>query len=141
MNPTETIQLIERDIRGILEGIRVLVVDDLSDNQLLISLFLRKAGATCDFASSGKEGIEKASQFNFDIVLMDIQMPMMDGHETTRRLRKIGYKNPIVAITAHAMKQDLDKSLEAGCDAHITKPIVSKNLIATISRLVDRQHF
>ncbi len=110
----------------------ILVVDDSVDNQLLIARFLKGAGAKVEVADDGEEAIEKASHKNFDVILMDIQMPKIDGLKATRHLRSIGYKNPILALSAHALKEETLRSMEAGCNAHITKPISREHLIKSV---------
>jgi CheY-like chemotaxis protein len=120
----------------ILEGVNVLLVDDGEDNQTIISLFLEAAGAHVDFANNGKEGVQMAMSGHYDAVLMDIQMPVMDGYEATATLRKQGYKTPIIALTAHAMKEERDRCLKAGCDDHMTKPIDRRKLISQIAHMV-----
>jgi CheY-like chemotaxis protein len=107
---------------------RVLLVEDGQDNQRLITLLLEKAGAEVTLAENGKEGLEKAlaamsKARPFSVVLMDMEMPVMDGYTATRRLRDQGYPGQIVALTAHAMKGQLDKCLAAGCDHYLSKPI------------------
>lgn len=117
-----------------LKKVRVLVVEDSADNQVLINLFLSKKGASTDFANNGQEGIEKALDGNFDVVLMDIQMPIMDGHEATKELRSRGYKKPIIALSAHAMSEERAKSIEVGCNEHLVKPINRQKLIETVAK-------
>jgi CheY-like chemotaxis protein len=83
--------------------------------------------------------VEKASAASFDFILMDIQMPNMNGYEAVRMLRKKGVKIPIVALTAHAMESDRQKSLEAGCDDHMSKPINRNKLIEVLGKYLDLQ--
>jgi two-component system, sensor histidine kinase len=112
---------------------RILVVDDGSTNRKLISLFLCKAGAQVTLAENGQIGVDLASREPFDAILMDMQMPVMDGYAATRRLREIGLKTPIIALTAHAMSRDREKCLEAGCSAYLSKPVNSQSLVQTIA--------
>lgn len=118
-----------------LQGIKVLLVEDAPINQILISRFLTGAGAQVELANNGVEGVEKALNGKYGIVLMDIQMPEMDGYEATTTLRGKGYDGPIIALTAHALKEDRDRCLAAGCSDHLTKPIDRRLLISQISNL------
>ncbi len=117
----------------VLKNIKVLVVDDAPDNQLLIWHFLTKAGALLESAENGLDGFEKAINGNYDLVLMDVQMPLMDGYTATQRLRESGYKKPIIALTAHAMAEVRKKCLSVGYTDHLTKPINPKELISCIA--------
>ncbi|WII72383.1 response regulator [Bdellovibrio sp. 22V] len=112
-----------------LKGMRILLVEDVVDNQALMVHFLNLAGATVEVANDGYEGVAKALAGKFDAVLMDIQMPKLDGYEATKRLRQQGYKTPIIALTAHALNEERDKSIEAGCDDHLSKPVEFNSLI------------
>lgn len=120
---------------ALLSGIKILVADDSEDSQLLIKLYLRKFGAEIDSVGDGHACCDQATRRSYDIILMDIQMPELDGYETTRRLRAKGLTIPIVAVTAHAMSDAKEKSLKAGCDSHVTKPLDLKELVSIIFKL------
>ena len=118
-----------------LKGKSVLVVEDNDINQMIASSLLEQAEMVVSIASNGVEAVEKIKATDFDLVLMDIQMPVMDGLEATRRIRaceSVRPGLPIVAMTAHAMSDDHAKSLEAGMNAHITKPIDPDTLYQTL---------
>jgi two-component system, sensor histidine kinase len=118
----------------LLRGRKVLVVEDSPDNQLLTQLYLVRAGAEVQFANDGEEAIEKASKNLYDLILMDIQMPHMDGYTATRVLRDRGYGGPIVALTGYAMREDAEKCMRAGCDGYLTKPFDRKTLVESVLR-------
>ncbi|MNJ98606.1 Autoinducer 2 sensor kinase/phosphatase LuxQ [compost metagenome] len=120
-----------------LANSKILVVDDVSDNRLLIERYMQGTGAQILQASNGIDAISLTEQENPDLVLMDIQMPIMDGYETVRRIRTGGYIRPIIALTAHAMKEEAQKCLDAGCDDVLTKPARRKELIARISETLE----
>ena len=115
-----------------LLGFRILVVEDSIDNQMLAGRILSLAGASVEFANNGLEGVEKASAGTYQVILMDIQMPELDGYGATQRLRQNGYRRPIVALTAHAMKQEREKCLANGFDDHLSKPIHREALIEVV---------
>jgi len=114
--------------------LKVLLVEDSPDNQDLVSMILEEQGMIVDVAENGAVGIKMAEGNNYDVVLMDMQMPIVDGYEATARLRHDGYSKPIVALTAHAMVEDRDRILSLGCNAHLTKPLDSSLLIKTVSK-------
>jgi hypothetical protein len=123
------------DLNGPL---RILLVEDNKDNQLLFRAFLKTLPCTLEIAENGAAGVEKFSEGHFDLVIMDMQMPLMDGYAATRAMRqweKDQGKNPtpIVALTANAMAETAERSLEAGCTAHQTKPIHKAQFIELIS--------
>ena len=94
---------------------------------------LVKRGAKVEVAENGLVGYEKASSSKFDVVLMDIQMPVMDGYTATKKLRSSGFQKPIIAISAHAMNDAKSQSLASGCDNYLTKPIDFNELTKMIS--------
>jgi signal transduction histidine kinase/ActR/RegA family two-component response regulator len=114
-----------------LEGLRVLLVEDNSDIRRLIGYHLRSAGADLTEAHNGEEGVRAASDPDaFDVIFMDMQMPVLDGCSATVRLRAMGVGTPILALTANAFDGDRERCLEAGCDAFLSKPIDRKDLLA-----------
>jgi signal transduction histidine kinase/HPt (histidine-containing phosphotransfer) domain-containing protein len=126
----------ERPVR--LRG-RVLVAEDGSDNRRLLALHLRNAGAEVELANDGLAALRLATAaaaagHPFALVLMDMQMPELDGYAATARLRAEGYRGPIIALTAHAMAGDRDKCLRAGCDDFAAKPISQRALLGLAAR-------
>ena len=133
-----------RQSSSVLTG-RILLAEDGPDNQRLIAHILRKAGAEVIVVADGRqavaavevtlplEGDAPALGGVFDLVLMDMQMPIMDGYEATRELRRLGYTGMIAALTAHAMTEDRDRCLAAGCNAYLTKPIDRRVLIDSVA--------
>ncbi len=118
---------------------RVLVVDDNDVNRQLAKLILTRAGAEVEMATNGQVAIDCVARSKFDIVLMDMQMPVLDGYAATRKLREMGLTLPIVALTAHAMQGDEAKCLAAGCSGFLTKPLQLDKVLATIIRLLPQQ--
>lgn len=117
-----------------LEGVKILVVDDVEDNCRLMKRLLEVRGARVETAFNGKQAVEKGLSCDYDVILMDIQMPVMDGYEATRELRSLSYVKPIIAFTAHALKDDRERSLREGCDEHLVKPFDQEKFLATIRR-------
>lgn len=112
-----------------LSSKKVLVVDDSPDNRLLISHLLKAETMDVVTAKDGKEGYDKAKENKFDLILLDLQMPIMGGYETAKKLREEGFDNPIVALTAHAMIGEKENCLNAGFDDYLTKPIDKNKLL------------
>ncbi|MEY4063901.1 MAG: hypothetical protein RIR26_109 [Pseudomonadota bacterium] len=117
----------------LLQGFKILVVDDAADNRLLVSRFLTLSGAEVKAVASGAEGVSEAMNSKFNLILMDIQMPVMDGYEAVMRLRSKGCCAPIVALTAHAMPSERKRCLASGFNAYLTKPIVRQQLLETVA--------
>jgi CheY-like chemotaxis protein len=120
---------------------RILIVEDSDDNVALLRFYLKGLGFELDFAANGKLGVERVISGHPHLVLMDLQMPVMDGLEATRSIRRweaktLAHPTPILALTAHAGGRAAARSLEAGCTEHITKPIKKATLLEAISRLL-----
>jgi signal transduction histidine kinase len=115
---------------GCLTGRRVLLVEDGPDNQRLVTHLLRRAGADVVVAENGRRGLEAYSNNGpFDLVLMDMQMPEMDGYAAARELRRRGERVPVIAFSAHTVADEREKCIEAGCDDQIPKPIAREALV------------
>jgi CheY-like chemotaxis protein len=124
------------------QGLRVLVAEDNEVNQLVISAMLAHLGHSCEVAGDGLEAIDKVTASNYDLVLMDIHMPNLDGLAAARRIRALdgpAAQIPIIALTANAMVEDRDAYLEAGMDDHVPKPVEAKVLATTIARVLALQ--
>jgi CheY-like chemotaxis protein len=132
-----------REAPAIPTGLDVLLAEDGRDNQRLISHYLRQLDARVTVVENGGEAIRVLTERmacgqSFDVVLMDIQMPQVDGHEATRQIRTAGYRGPILALTAHAMSGHREQCLASGCDEFLTKPIVRRDLISAIANLLQQ---
>ncbi|MBN1456938.1 MAG: response regulator [Sedimentisphaerales bacterium] len=113
---------------------RVLVAEDNISNQTLIKLLLKKAGLEPVLVEDGQAAIDRVQNEEFDLILMDIQMPVMTGYQATKLIRKNGYMIPIVALTANAMKEDQAKCMEAGCNDYLSKPINRDKLYEVLNK-------
>ncbi len=156
-HPAEVATAVENRVRAKVEipdklDCRILLAEDGLDNQRIISFILGKAGAQVVVAENGQIAVEKAlaclpgrgrrhddEEEPFDLILMDMQMPVMDGYEATRKLRSEGYTGPIIALTAHAMKADRQKCLDAGCDNYVSKPIDRGKFLPLVAQYIERQ--
>lgn len=125
------------------QNCRILLVEDGIYNQRLINFLLRKAGAEVKIVEHGQQALDEIQKNKtseeeigaaYDLILMDIQMPVLDGYITTRRLRSLGFTKPIIALTANVMPGDREKCMTAGCDEYLSKPIDRKQLIEIINR-------
>jgi len=123
-----------------LAGIRVLAAEDVEVNRMVLQDMLELAGAQVAFAGNGQEAIDRVKERGadaFDVVLMDVQMPVMDGHQAARRLRELAPGLPVIGLTAHAMEEDRRKCLESGMVDHVTKPIDESQLYAAILKVAQ----
>ena len=117
---------------------RVLVVDDGSTNRKLIGLMLNAAGMQAVEAENGQVAVDLATSQAFDLILMDMQMPVLDGYGATRALREMDLRTPIIALTAHAMVGDREKCVEAGCTGYLAKPIDQQALLDAVAEALGR---
>jgi CheY-like chemotaxis protein len=113
---------------------RVLVAEDAVSNQLLIKILLNKLGLHVTTVENGQRAVEEVSQQSFDMIFMDIQMPVMDGYEATRLIREKGITTPIIAVTANTNRGERDSCLQAGCNDYVPKPICNEVLIQAIRK-------
>jgi CheY-like chemotaxis protein len=118
----------------------ILVAEDNPVNQKFTLTVLEKAGHQAHLAENGQEAVDLAAKHPFDLVLMDVQMPVMDGLAATRQLRSQGFAPPIIAMTAHANQQFLDMAIASGMNACITKPVTGEKLLRTLDDIAARRH-
>ncbi len=114
--------------------VKILLSEDNPVNQKVALIHLRKFGYVADVANNGRQALEAVNEHVYDLVLMDVQMPEMDGHEATRAIRSAGHRVPIIAMTANAMKGDREECLASGMDDYISKPIDPKILLEKINQ-------
>lgn len=120
-----------------LEKRKILVVDDAKENAQIFKLYLEAVGADIELAHDGNEALDKAFSNDFDVVLLDLQMPEKDGYQVIHELKAGGYSAPILALTAHAMSEDIERTKKAGFSAHIVKPVQADQLIQTVSEFCN----
>ena len=119
--------------------LRILLADDSKDNLLLVLNFLKRTPHRVDTVGDGREAVTRFAERRYDLVLMDMQMPRLDGYGATREIRALEAaegrpRTPIIALTAHALDEHQEHSLAAGCDAHLTKPISRRALLEAVER-------
>ncbi len=121
--------------------LRILLVDDSPDGRALVRAYLRRTPCQLDDAENGEAAIRKFREQRYDLVLMDIQMPVMDGYAATRAIRKLEAdaglpRTPVVALTGSTLDEEVGKSREAGCDAHMAKPVRKARLLEVIGEVI-----
>lgn len=129
------------DPPALIPPVKILLIDDSPDNELLVRLFLSKEGHQVESATDGKSGLELFQTMTFDLVLLDMQMPVMDGYKAARAMRNWEEQNnkipmPILALTAHAHPGDKEKCIAAGCSEYLAKPFSRQQLFAAVTRLL-----
>jgi PAS domain S-box-containing protein len=122
-----------------LAGARILLVEDCADTRAFLVEMLTIAGAEVDVAENGRDGVERALAGRHSLVLMDMQMPVLDGITATRELRQRGYAKPVVAISAHAFASERSRCLASGCNAFIAKPVRSVELVEAVAAAMGRR--
>ena len=133
---------VDTRVSGLLAGRRILLAEDNDINKMIVLEMLEETGVDVDVAVNGVDALEQLQRQHYDLILMDIQMPIMDGYEATREIRALGgrYQSiPIVAMTAHALEGDSNKSIEAGMDYHVSKPFEPDQFIALIVRFIEER--
>ena len=121
--------------------LRILLADDAEDNRILIEAYLRDRGCHLDLASSGTEAVGQFKAGQFDVILMDLHMPEINGYEAIRQIRSWERdhglpRTPIIALTAAMPEDSLQESLEAGCDSHLSKPVKRSTLFSTLREVI-----
>jgi CheY-like chemotaxis protein len=115
---------------------KLLLTEDQKINQEIFIGLLEGSGINIDIASNGKEAVEKSSAVHYSLIVMDIDMPIMNGYEATRSIRKFNKKTPIIALTSNSTTQDIMQTKDAGMNEHLTKPVLPPVLFQTLSKYI-----
>lgn len=127
------------DIKKIrLDGVKILLVDDSQDNQKLFQRILVSAGGMVEIAENGEVAVRMQKLGEYDVIIMDIRMPILDGYEATRRIRNHGFSGPVLALTAHATPGEEKRCRDAGCSAFFLKPIDRMTLLKAVGKAAGR---
>ncbi len=121
-----------------LNGVELLIVDDCEENRFLFKHLMELKGALVTLAENGLQALHLTQKKSFDIVLMDIQMPVMDGYTAMTRLKSVDYQKPVIALTAYTRHEDLQQISESGFSAHIGKPFEISSLIELIQKFISK---
>ncbi len=119
-----------------IKKIKILLTEDKKINQDIILGLLEDSKFEIDIANNGKEAVEKCRYINYSLILMDIDMPIMNGYEATKKIRLVNKNIPIVALTSHIDRNSIDRSREVGMNEHLSKPIEPKRLYKTFFRYI-----
>ena len=118
---------------------KVLVAEDNPANQKLVEVLLERMGLTATSVVDGQQAVHATADQEFDLIIMDMQMPVMNGYEATRKLRENGLRTPIIAVTGNAMEGDEQRCLDAGCDAYLSKPLDRRKFHQTLNRYLQAE--
>lgn len=143
---TQVLQKNEGPTERLPERLKILLTDDNDENRLVIISFLKSFNWKIDEAKNGREALLMFQQHKYDLIFMDMQMPVMDGYAATAEIRKLErdrgeVRTPVIALTAYALKEEMEKSLVAGCDDHVTKPVAKATLLETIDKFTREYSF
>lgn len=117
----------------------ILIVEDVESNYLYLNAVLTKIEANIEWVKNGLEAVQFAEEHpNIDLILMDLQMPQMNGYEATEKIKQMYPEMTIIAQTAFAMSDDRSRAIEAGCDGYLAKPIRSKDLLETVNSYLNK---
>lgn len=133
---------VRKNNSGAEKALKILLAEDCENNVLLVQLYLKKLPYSIDVAENGDIAVEKFMQDDYDVVLMDIEMPFTDGYEATGRIRtyeknKSLSKTPIIAVTAHALPENEERAYDVGCDYFLTKPVRKTDLIDIVHKFTQ----
>lgn len=117
-----------------LHGLKVLLAEDAPDMRFLVRRFLEEAGASVDSVDNGADAVNRTENGDYDLVLMDIQMPVMDGYDAVERLREHGYRRPVIALSGYGTREEQERCLRSGFDRHLVKPVDRRGLLNDIGR-------
>lgn len=134
----DTMPVAKVEIKDRLRDSNILLVEDSPDNQDFFSFYLQQAGAHVTLVDNGVEAVKLALTNSYDVILMDIQIPGIDGKEATKRIRAEDYSGPIIALTAHALTAEREECLASGCNTQISKPVSGENLVLGVQKMLQR---
>jgi CheY-like chemotaxis protein len=123
-----------KSLNNTLTGKKILLAEDSKENQILFKIFIESTGALLTIVSNGEDAVHELENGDYDLGILDIQMPLLDGHNAVSQVRSLGIKLPIFALTAHTLKGEKEKSLKHGFDDFLTKPVKKEELIETIKK-------